>query len=190
MTTVCLFSCLWLPLAACGDDDGAPTDGDSGVAMDSGREVDASNGVDSGGPGKDSGTAPMGDHMLDASVIFDGSLWLTGTIVLPEDTSGLGMQLHVRGMPDEGFGGSFSGPVGTTTGGEVEYAITGLADGEYFVQLRVDATANGMVGESGDWEGYYDGSVEAPIFEEAGAPAVVVRSAPTADVDLGIGILP
>lgn len=171
-----------------GDDAGASVDGGSG--SDGGGGVDGGGGgVDAGGGGVDAGAPPAGSLVFDASDIFEGSLWLAGTVTLPESSSGQGIQINVVGDPDEGFPGNQVGLLGNTSGDTVDYAVTGLAPGIYRIQLRVDATGNGMLGDAGDWEGWYDGTVEAPVLDQSGAAPVDVHGTVTG-VDFGLAILP
>lgn len=181
---------------ACGSDDrtrggadGGGGGGDSGPRVDA-AGVDSGPAPDGGSGGIDAGAPPAGARVFDASDIFEGSLWLAGTITLPEAASGHGIQINVAGSPDEGFPGNQLGPLGTTDGATLEYAVTGLAPGTYSVQLRVDATGDGMLGSSGDWEGWYDGTVAAPITDRASAAEVEVRTGPVTGIDFGIGVVP
>ena len=177
----------------CGSDDRRRTDAggtvDSGGGGDAGPLVDAGGGTDGGG-GTDAGQPPPGSLVFDASDIFEGSLWLAGTVTMPETSTGNSIQINVAGEPDDGFPGNQLGLLGTTSRATVDYAVTGLAPGLYSIQLRVDATGNGMLGDSGDWEGWYDGTVAAPIADRASAASVEVRAGPVGGVDFGIGVVP
>ncbi len=165
--------------------------GDAGtVPTDSGPPTDTGGGggTDTGPPGTDAGQPPAGSLVFEGD--FDGSLWLAGTVTMPISSTDNQMQINVVADPDEGFGGNHLGLLGSTSGETVDYAITGLRDGLYQVQLRVDTNGNGMVGDSGDWEGWYAETVAAPVTDQAGAAQVTVRGAPVTGVDFALGVLP
>lgn len=189
MRGVLLFGVSCLVWMGCSDD--RMRGGDAGtIRTDSGPPTDTGGGggTDTGPPGTDAGQPPAGSLVFEAS--FDGSLWLAGTVTMPTSSTGNQMQINVVADPDEGFPGNRLGLLGSTSGDTVDYAVTGLRDGLYQVQLRVDTNGNGMLGDSGDWEGWYDGTVAAPVSDQASAAQVTVRGAPATGVDFGLGVLP
>lgn len=177
-------------IGACGGDDRRGGGGADAGGSDGGSGGDGGGGTDSGGSGSDAGSPPAGTLVFDASDIFDGSLWLSGTVTLPETSTGSAIQINVAGDPDDGFPGNQLGLLGMTSGATIDYAVTGLAPGIYNVQIRVDTNGDGMVGGSGDWEGWYAGTVAMPITDRAAATPIEVRTAPVTGADFGIGALP
>jgi hypothetical protein len=136
----------------------------------------------------ESGPGGTSEHTLDASAIFAGSASIRGLVTLPEPSSGRGIQLHVTSTATGARAGDFVGAAGTTAGTTVAYEITGLAPGQYVVQMRVDQSNDGMVGGSGDFDGYTGGTVKSPIVDRSMATPVSVGAGGASGVDFGLAI--
>jgi hypothetical protein len=128
------------------------------------------------------------EHTLDASPIFKGSAAMRGLVTLPEASSGRGIQINVASTATGTSAGNFIGPAGTTSGTTVAYEITGLAPGQYVVQMRVDQSNDGSVGGNGDFDGYTGGTVKSPIIDRSKAVPVTVGAGGATGVDFGLAI--
>lgn len=140
----------------------------------------------------DSGGGASGPVRLDASLIFKGSLSLTGTISLPSGSGG-GKLIQLTasgGGASITQSGSFVAAAGSTPGESVPYTIVGLVEGEYSVRARVDQDGDGNLASAGDLDGYSGGTVEAPIFDFAKAKKLTVGPSGATGVDFGIGRAP
>ncbi|MDB4995242.1 MAG: hypothetical protein JWM74_2674 [Myxococcaceae bacterium] len=130
------------------------------------------------------------DHTVDASAIFQGSASIRGLVALPAPSSGRGIQLHVTSTATGARAGDFVGPAGTTAGTTVAYEITGLAPGQYVLQMRVDQSNDGVVGGSGDFDGYTGGTVKSPVVDRSMATPISVGAGGASGVDFGLAITP
>jgi hypothetical protein len=141
--------------------------------------------------GSDAGGS-TGDVRLDAARIFEGNLIVSGTITLPAGSgAGKNIQLTVTGgSTDLHHNGSFVGPAGTTPGEQVRYTIAGLVAGDYTVRARVDQDGDTNLASHGDLDGYFGGTVEAPVLDGAGAKKVTVGASGATHVDFGLGRVP
>jgi hypothetical protein len=134
------------------------------------------------------GPGGTSEHTLDASKIFQGSASIRGLVTLPEASSGRGIQINVASAATGTSSGNLVGPAGTTSGTTVAYEITGLAPGQYVVQMRVDQSNDGMVGGNGDLDGYTGGTVKSPIVDRTKAVPVSVGAGGASGVDFGLAI--
>jgi hypothetical protein len=148
--------------------------------------VAASAGCSSASP--DGGSGGTSEHTLDASRIFQGSTSIRGLVTLPEASNGRGIQINVASTATGTASGNFIGPAGQTAGTTVAYEITGLAAGQYVVQMRIDQTGDGSVGGMGDFDGYSGGTVQSPILDRAKATPVTVGAGGATGVDFGLAI--
>ena len=81
-------------------------------------------------------------------------------------------------------------PLGNTnSSGEFEYRIVNAADGDYQVSARVDINDSGQF-DTGDLDGYFDGTVDQPIQDDDLATEITLRGMPVQDVDFGIAPAP
>ncbi len=134
------------------------------------------------------GAGGTSEHTLDASAVFDGSASIRGLVTLPATSSGRGIQLRVTAAGVRS--GDFVGPAGATAGTTVAYEITGLAPGQYIVQMRVDQSNDGTVGGSGDFDGYSGGTVKTPTVDRSMATPISVGAGGASGVDFGLAITP
>ncbi len=145
-------------------------------------------GCSGGGGGSSSGGAMLES---DASGFLGGKLGISGTVTLPKAPSGGGgtqigyVAEDTSGQP-LGSGAAYAGKV---SGTQATYRLTGLVSGSYRVEIRVDADGDGQVGQPDDFEGYYDGTVAAPIMDFNNAHAINVGSSSVEGADFGIGIV-
>lgn len=125
------------------------------------------------------GTSPSAsDVTLDASPTFKGNLTVAGKVTLPSSaTSGRAIQVKVLAVPG-GTAPNFVGNVGNTSGSTVTYTINGLVKGLYFIEMTVDQNGNGKFGDSGDFDGYFNGdgygTVAPPALSQGGATQLPV----------------
>ena len=115
-----------------------------------------------------------------------------GTISLPANVAeGHATQLVIDkagpGFTASQIVGSFMTHAGVA---EVKYRLRKLPDGNYYIRFRGDQTGNMMFGDSGDFEGYYNGSVAMPIASKADAPVFHLVEQCRINADFGVGSLP
>jgi hypothetical protein len=126
-----------------------------------------------------------------ASVFGSGTLSIKGTVELPPTSSSQRfVQLYIYRSAGTGGGSQIQGSVQTTAAHEVNYTITGLPSGDYQIFLAVDETGNGIFSESGDYEGWYDGTLVSPKQNQASAATIVLSSVSRTGIDFAVGALP
>ena len=117
---------------------------------------------------------------------------IKGTITLPSNVApGSPTQLSLeKAGPDPGgtqYIGSYVTEASKLT---ITYHVKLVQDGNYYLSFGVDQSGNGSFGDSGDLDGFYDGTTAAPIMTKANAPVVAVRGSCQSDRDFGVGPLP
>lgn len=118
-----------------------------------------------------------------------GDHTIQGTATLPNASEGQLVQITLQGS---GFEGSEVGPAGQTPGGETfSYEIRNVKNGTYKIRIRVDGSGDGLsLADPGDFDGYYDGTVDQPILESADASEVTVTDGDVGGIDFGLGVNP
>ena len=136
----------------------------------------------------------MGTYDIDVDWMLDmaANSGIVGTISLPADVAaGSATQLVIDkagpGYTATQIAGSFVTQAGVT---EVKYRLRKLPDGNFYLRFRVDQTGNGMFGDSGDFEGYWGGSVAMPIRSKADAPVFHIIEQCRINADFGVGAVP
>ncbi|HEX4925218.1 MAG TPA: hypothetical protein VFV50_14085 [Bdellovibrionales bacterium] len=125
-----------------------------------------------------------------ATVFGTGSLSVSGTVTLPPfSSSGKFVQLYVERSAGTGGGTQIQGSVQTTSSHEVDYEITGLPSGDYKIRLAVDESGNGVFSETGDYEGWYDGTLTSPKQSAGSAATIVLVSVSRTGMNFGVGEL-
>jgi hypothetical protein len=159
---------------ACGDDDGAAGDGGGGDG--GGGSSDGPAGVTC----PEGGGAPVGE---DDSGLWPGDLVICGTIALPDDSQAdRAIQLELYRVDDPGNEFLY---VGTTTAAhEVHYRLH-VEAGTYQVGARIDDDGDATIG-TGDLEGFFDGTLAAPIPTAVDAAELAVTASRN-DVHFGLG---
>jgi hypothetical protein len=135
------------------------------------------------------GIAPV--VSLRATAFGSGTLTIEGSVDLPTVSSeGSSIRLYIS--RSAGTGGGSQEKIGsvTTTAHEVRYSVSGLPSGDYKIQLQVDESGNGIFSESGDYEGWYNGSTTTPIQNSATAATIVLASVSRSNMNFGIGAIP
>lgn len=166
-----------------------PSSGSGGSGGSSGDD----GGADSGDPNF-LAACPMGTYDIDVDWMLDmaANSGIVGTISLPADVAaGSATQLVIDkagpGYTATQIAGSFVTQAGVT---EVKYRLRKLPDGNFYLRFRVDQTGNGMFGDSGDFEGYWGGSVAMPIASKADAPVFHIIEQCRINADFGVGAVP
>jgi len=144
----------------------------------------------SGSGGGGGGEATPGGGVLTLSATAfgdDGDGRIFGEVTLPAKTvAGTRVQVtYARSDPDPG-GGSASGRLQETTR-HLLYAVEDLPGGTYSVRLRVDVDDNGDFGDPGDYEGWFKGSVDDPILDDADADERELQDGERINMDFGLG---
>lgn len=137
----------------------------------------------------DAGTAclPQASFSLDGG--FGGTYAIRGTIsfpailpaqrvVLVSIVASVGNDVHQQAFATAAASDRFT------------YRIGGLTTNKYIVRIQADAGGNGTVTETGDYDGYYDGTSAGPILVRANATPVDVKGACLDLVDFGAGVKP
>ena len=111
---------------------------------------------------------------LDATPTFNGKLSIAGVVHLPSVLASRAIQLKVMTAP--GGTPTFANTVGNVSASSVDYVINGMVAGQYFVEMTVDQNGNGTFGDSGDFDGYYNGdgfgTFKAPTLSQSGATQI------------------
>lgn len=68
------------------------------------------------------------------------------------------------------------------------YRVGGLIPGRYILRVQADATNNGSVTDSGDYDGYFNGTSAGPLLLRADAVAVEVKDVCRDNLDFGAGV--
>ncbi len=192
-------------LAACSSDDKTPppsavsggTINGGGVGAGGGGTSDASTAdssttVDSGtttDAGTDAGASclPGATFALDGG--FGGTLAVRGTFNLPATLQAA--RIVVVSVASAAGGESHDQSFAATAASDrFSYRIGGLVKGSYVIRVRADANGNGLVTDSGDYDGYYDGSAVAPILTRADAKVVTLDTTCLDALNFGAGIRP
>lgn len=142
----------------------------------------------SGGGG---GSSAGGTLVYDASGFLGGKLSISGTVTLPKAASG-GGGAQIGYVAEDAGGqplGSYAASAGKVSGTQAKYRLTGLVSGSYRVTIRIDADGDNQLRQPGDFEGYYDGTVAAPIMDVNNAHAIDVGSSSVTGADFGLGIV-
>jgi hypothetical protein len=174
--------------AACG---GGDDDGGGGI-VGGGGVPDGGGGVPDGGGGGADGAqvaCPSGGgaaEVAEESNFWDGPITACGTVTLPADAaSSQLLQLLIYRV--DGLGGNeFLGPGMTNTEKRVHFRID-LEAGEYKIGMRIDDNGDQVIG-TGDLQGFYDGTLEAPLIGDAGAAVITLDGART-DLHFAVGRL-
>lgn len=121
--------------------------------------------------------------VADFGPILDGKLSIAGTVELPADSQGRVIQVGLAGQS------SSAQNLGNTSGSSFRYRLVNVPPDNYRLLMRVDQIDDGQISGPGDFEGYYPGSVAAPVldFDQA---ASFDLSASQSGVDFGLGVLP
>jgi hypothetical protein len=136
--------------------------------------------------------AGASDIEVDWMTPYPQGVGIMGTIALPSGVSpGRATQLSLeKAGPDPG-GTQLIGSYVTEPGKLViSFHVKLVQDGNYYLSFGVDESNNGAFGDSGDLNGFFDGTVAAPIMSKADAPVIAVRGACQAGRDFGIGPVP
>jgi len=80
--------------------------------------------------------------------------------------------------------------IATAPLGRVSYRVRGLLPNSYVVRGQGDLSGTAIVGETGDLDGYYNGSAAGPILLRADATSVKLDVDCVGNVNFGIGIRP
>ncbi|MEQ1876933.1 MAG: hypothetical protein ABL958_09830 [Bdellovibrionia bacterium] len=126
---------------------------------------------------------------LRATAFGSGTLSIEGTVDLPDASAeGANIRLFIKrtnGSADQEKTGTV-----TTLSHEVRYSISGLPAGDYQIELQVDQTGNSLYSESGDIEGWYNGSLNSPIQNSTVATTIVLASVSRTNINFGAGLIP
>lgn len=156
--------------------------------------------VDGGGPPMPAGLPCDGpeftpDFVFDDLFVYDGSARFSGTVELPESlAAGDSVQFLLDDSPDPRVGftnASHPYPLKQASR-SITYEITGLETAVYhlavWVVRRSGVPLGGAPGE-GDWYGFFDGTVEAPV-QYRGAAAIPIEDGDVVcGIDFGVGPL-
>ena len=118
----------------------------------------------------------------------DGPYTISGSVQLPDGASAgkyVKIQVNKAMAYSEADTTQKSGK-----GNLLFFRIVGVTDGDYEILIETDQTGNLVFGDSGDFKGYYDGTVDVPVQDSVSAVEVTVSGASVENVDFGIGVIP
>ena len=119
-----------------------------------------------------------------------GDLSISGTVQLPDSASAA--RSIMFGINKTSFDpypfSEFDATQVTTTSKYVNYVVNGLSTGDYTLRMQVDQSGDLEYGTTGDFDGYYNGTVSAPI-QSSGSATTITLSESMSNVDFGIGTL-
>ncbi len=158
--------------------------------------MDASTGKDSAtdsSTSTDSSTDAGNSCLPGATFAFDGgfggTLAVRGTFSLPATLQAA--RIIVVSVASAAGGESRDQSFAATAASDrFSYRIGGLVKGSYVIRVRADANGNGVVNDSGDYDGYYDGSSVGPIQTRADAKVVTLDATCIDALNFGAGIKP
>ncbi len=154
-------------------------DGGQDSGSDAATPRDAATPLDAGGclPG----TVGLG---MDGA--FGGTLAVAGTVTFPVPLEpGSVLVLSIAASAGTPRAQTFAM---AALGDRVTYRIGGLVSGSYVIRVQADATRNGLVNDTGDYDGYYDGSATGPLLTRADARTVVLQTTCIDRLDFGVGV--
>lgn len=165
---------------------GAGGGGTSDASTDSSTGVDSSTTADAG-PEAGTSCLPGATFALDGG--FGGTLAVRGTFNLPATLQAA--RIVVVSVASAAGGESHDQSFAATAPSDrFSYRIGGLVKGSYVIRVRADSNGNGLVTDSGDYDGYYDGSSVAPILTRADAKLVTLDATCLDAINFGAGIKP
>lgn len=144
--------------------------------------------VGCGEGGKDDPT-DAGPRTVTIQLTEGGALSISGQLSMPEATpAGHMIQFTLDRLTAPAYF-SVEG-AGSTNGDTVfDYRIVNATDGDYKIRFRVDLNDSGQF-DTGDLEGYYDGTVSAPIQDRSLAATLTLAGSAIEGADFGIGSSP
>ena len=118
-----------------------------------------------------------------------GDYTISGTVSLSENTSsGHAIQFLVRRVDAPQY--IVIEPLGSTNdAGTFNFRIVNASDGGYKIAARVDANDSGVL-DTGDLDGYYDGTVSSPTQDDDAARTITIAGASVQDINFGLGERP
>jgi hypothetical protein len=158
--------------------------GGGGTVRDGGAGADAAADAES-----DGGQCLPGTYELDVASAQGGALSIAGTIDLAQVVAvGKRFELSI-GTQNTAAAETFA-LIAASPLGKVNYRVRGLQAGSYIVRGQGDLSGSDIVGETGDLDGYYNGSASGPILLRADATAARLDADCVGNVNFGIGVRP
>lgn len=139
--------------------------------------------------GAGSGASAQINFAVDSS--FDsGTSAITGAVSFPSGTaSGRALQITVQKTTSGDTYTVIDGTFTTNGASSMTYRVTNVSDGTYKIRVRVDTDGNNSLIDSGDLDGWYNGTVLSPITSSSSATEVTVSGGDATGRDFGVGAI-